>query len=36
MFEEFQEGENVFPAQMPDPATSTTTPLPVQQSIQSL
>ena len=38
MFEEFQEEEDVFPAQMPDPdpATSTTTPLPVQQSIQSL
>ena len=36
MFEEFQEEEDVFLAHMPDPATSTTTPLPVQQSIQSL
>ena len=36
MFEEFQEEEDVFPAHMPDPATSTTTPLPVQRSIHTL
>ena len=38
MFGEFQEEEDVFLAQMPDPdpATSTVTPLPVQQSMQPL